>query len=165
MSLLAPPVPRPCYWTSYKGWKPEATLNAAYRAGIVIELPIRDGNEQHCQLLILIFSVIELPIRDGNEYAVKKYYPIFLVIELPIRDGNKAAISEEIARRQRYWTSYKGWKPEGTLNGAYRAGSYWTSYKGWKREASWRVKWKDEGYWTSYKGWKQAFIKPAQDLR
>ena len=55
----------------------------------VIELPIRDGNDEEELINILKEVVIELPIRDGNQDMGGYINLACEVIELPIRDGNR----------------------------------------------------------------------------
>ena len=56
--------------------------------GVVVSLPMRDGNKAGSISFVVHSEVVSLPMRDGNILARTSSGEMVIVVSLPMRDGN-----------------------------------------------------------------------------
>ncbi len=57
--------------------------------GLVVSLPMRDGNHKFALVVVESSQVVSLPMRDGNVSGTVREVREVQVVSLPMRDGNK----------------------------------------------------------------------------
>ncbi len=56
--------------------------------GLVVSLPMRDGNGVGRERSVMGGAVVSLPMRDGNWEEFLTHEARIMVVSLPMRDGN-----------------------------------------------------------------------------
>ena len=75
-------------YPTYEEWKLVSKNIFSYKSGLVLILPMRNGNDDSYENINSEIIVLILPMRNGNIYSIRRAYQTTTVLILPMRNGN-----------------------------------------------------------------------------